>query len=163
MFVLHYGLFQTQRKISMLQSELGPSDFALFFFFQSCPWCLASGLCQVLFSVPGIYVEIYVYDDVYVRLPMTSYLRQMSHHVRQPHIRSSKSDFFPSKIHEKILFSKVRLIPDSARSDISKEPIKSEYLCKNANKRNSVTTGPTRQVHFISREKKERNKTSWLQ
>ena len=34
-----------------------------------------------------------------------------------------------------VLFSKVRLIPDSARSNISKEPIKSEYLCKNAKKK----------------------------
>ena len=46
------------------------------------PSCQASGLCSVLFSVPGIYVETYVYDDVYVRLLMTSYLRQMSHHIR---------------------------------------------------------------------------------
>ena len=35
---------------------------------------VASSLCSVLFSVPGIYVEAYVYDDVYVRLPMTSFL-----------------------------------------------------------------------------------------
>ena len=34
------------------------------------------------FDLPGIYVETYRYDDVYVRLLMTSYLRQKSHHVR---------------------------------------------------------------------------------
>ena len=31
MFDLYYGLFHTQRKISILQSELGPSDLAIFF------------------------------------------------------------------------------------------------------------------------------------
>ena len=36
---------------------------------------------------------------------------------------------------KKYFFSKVRLIPDSARSDSSKEPIKSGYLCKNAKKK----------------------------
>ena len=115
-----------------------------------CPWCLASGLCSVLFSVPGIYVETYVYDDVYVRLSMTSYLRQKSHHVRQPYIGSSKSDFsFRHNFTKKCFFSKVRLIPDSARSDLSKEPIKSQYLCKNAKKiRNSVTTVPKCQVAY---------------
>ena len=35
---------------------------------------------------------------------------------------------------KKYFFSKVRLVSDSARSDLSKEPIKSEYLCKNAKK-----------------------------
>ena len=50
----------------------------------------------------------------------------------------------------KSIFSKVRLVPDSTRSDISKEPIKSGYLCKNENKiRNSVTTGPKCKVHYI--------------
>ena len=28
------------------------------------PSCQASGLCTVLFLVPGIYLETYVYDDV---------------------------------------------------------------------------------------------------
>ena len=102
-----------------------PQTQPYFFFFQSCPWCQASGLCSVLFSEPGIYVETYVYDDVYIRLPMTSYLRQMSHHVRQPYIGSSKSDFsFRQNFTKKYFFSKVRLITDSARSDLSKEPIK---------------------------------------
>ena len=51
---------------------------------------------------------------------------------------------------KKYFFSKSRLIPDSARSDFSKEPIKSEYLCINAKRiRNSVTTGPKCQVHYI--------------
>ena len=49
---------------------------------------------------------------------------------------------------KKYLFSKVRLNPDSARSDLSKEPIKSEYLCKNAKKKFSVKTGPKRQVSY---------------
>ena len=60
-------------------------------FFPSFPWCLPSGLCSVLFSVPGIYVETYVYDDVYIRLLMTSYLR------KKPYIGSSGAKyFFPS-------------------------------------------------------------------
>ena len=48
------------------------------------------------------------------------------------------------------IFFKVRLISDSTRSDPSKEPIKIEYLCKNAKKiRNSVTTGPKCLVEYI--------------
>ena len=48
-----------------------------------------------------------------------------------------------------MFFSKVRLIPDSAWSDISKEPIKSGHYCKFFEKiRFSVTTGPIRPVHY---------------
>ena len=91
-------------KVSIVKRVL-PTDLAIFFFFQSCPWCLASGLCSVLFLVPGIYMETDVYDDVYVRLLMTPYLRQKSHYVRQPYwilkiqfflsvITSPKNTFF---------------------------------------------------------------------
>ena len=69
-------------KISIFQSELVPLDLAIFFFFPSCPWCLASGLCSILFLVPGIYVETYEYDYVYVQLFMTSYVRTSDHSVR---------------------------------------------------------------------------------
>ena len=41
-------------------------------------WGMRSGV----FSVPGIYVETYVYDDVYVRLLMASYVRISAHSVR---------------------------------------------------------------------------------
>ena len=69
------------------------------------------------------------------------------------HILDPQNPFFSFRHNftKKYFFSKVRLtsIPDSARSDLSKEPIKSEYLCKNAKKiRNSVTTGPKCQVHY---------------
>ena len=50
---------------------------------------------------------------------------------------------------KKYVFSKVRLIPDSARSDLSKEPIKSGYLCKSAKIiRFAVKTCPNRQVAY---------------
>ena len=45
-------------------------------------WCLESGLCLGKISVPGIYVETYLYDDVYVHLLITSYLRTCAHSVR---------------------------------------------------------------------------------
>ena len=59
-----------------------------------------------------------------------------------------KVRFFLSIMTSPIFFSKVRFITDSDRSDISKEPIKSDYFCKNAKKRNSVTTGTKCQVHY---------------
>ena len=68
------------------------------------------------------------------------------------HILEPQNPIFLSVITSpKNTFSKVRLFSDSARSDLSKEPIKSEDLCKNAKKiRNSVTTGPKRQVAYNS-------------
>ena len=66
----------------MLQSELGPSDLAIFFLLSLLSVVPIVWPVFGLFSLPGIYVETYVYDDMYVRLPMTSYLRQNSHHVR---------------------------------------------------------------------------------
>ena len=49
------------------------------FFFQSRSWCLKCGSCLVLFSEPYIYVETYAYDEVYVQLLMTSYVRTSDH------------------------------------------------------------------------------------
>ena len=68
------------------------------------------------------------------------------------HILDPQNPFFSFRHNftKNAFFSKVRLITDSTWSDLSKEPIKSEYLCKNAKIiRNSVTTGPKCQVHYI--------------
>ena len=65
-----------------------PSDLAMFFSYSPRPWCLSSGLRLGVFSVPGICVDTYVYDDVYVRVLMTSYLRTSDHRVRKPYIGS---------------------------------------------------------------------------
>ena len=51
--VLHYGLFQTSRKISMLQSEFGPSDLAIFF------------LLSILSKLPSVWP---VYGFIFVRV-----------------------------------------------------------------------------------------------
>ena len=111
-FILHQGLSIQQQKVfkvSIFKMAL-PSDLAIFFFLPSCPWCLAYGMCSVLLSVPGIYIETYIYDDVYVQLPMTSYLHQNFHHVRQPYIRSSGSTIsFPHDFTKNIFFQKFDL------------------------------------------------------
>ena len=62
------------------------------------------------------------------------------------HILDPQNPIFLSVINSQknTSFQKFDLFPGSDRSDLSKEPIKSEYLCKNAKKiRFSVTTGPT--------------------
>ena len=67
------------------------------------------------------------------------------------HILDPRNPFFSFRRNftKKYVSSQVRLIPDSNRSDLSKEPIKSELSCKNAKKiKNSVTTGPKCQVNY---------------
>ena len=55
------------RNISILQSELGPSDLAIFFLLSLLSVVpRASGLYSDLFSGPGIYVETYVCYDMYI-------------------------------------------------------------------------------------------------
>ena len=77
---------------------------------------------------------------IYVKCPITS-----GSHILDPQnpIFSFRHNFT-----KKHFFSKVRLIPDSAQSDLSKEPIKSGYWRKNAKKRFTVKTGPKRQVSY---------------
>ena len=73
--------------------------------------------------------------------------------VAYPHILEPQNLTFSFRHNftKKYFFSKVRLIPDAARSDLSKEPIKSGYLCKSAKKiRFAVKTGPKRQVRYMS-------------
>ena len=69
------------------------------------------------------------------------------------HILDRHNPIFSFRHNFTNFFSRVRLVSDSARSDISKEPIKSEYLFKNAKTiRNSVMTGPKYQVHYSHSE-----------
>ena len=77
---------------------------------------------------------------IYVKSPITS-----GSHILDPQnpIFSFRHNFT-----KKYFFSKVRLIPDPDRSDLSKEPTKSGYWCKSAKKRFAVKTGPKRQVHY---------------
>ena len=63
---------------------------------------------------------------IYVKCPITS-----GSHILEP---QNLTFSFPHNFTKKYFFSKVRLIPDSTRSDLSKEPIKSGYLCKSAKK-----------------------------
>ena len=75
MFILHYGISSDLEKKINITFIMGPlQHLAMFFLFPSAE-CLASGLSLVVFSVPGIYVETYVYNDMYVCLLMTSYFR----------------------------------------------------------------------------------------
>ena len=65
-FFIPSGKFQTH-------SQNGsPSDLAIFSSSYR-PCCLVDGLCLGVFSVPGIYVEAYVHDDVYVRVLVVLY------------------------------------------------------------------------------------------
>ena len=59
---------------------------------------------------------------IYVKCPITS-----GSHELDP---QNPNFSFRHNFTKKYFFSKVRLIPDSARSDLSKEPIKSGYLWK---------------------------------
>ena len=96
-----WALYTTIEILKSFNSQKGPpvrlnNIYSSFNIFRGA-WCLASGLCLVLFSVPGIYVETYLYDDVYKQLPITSDLRQKYHPVRYPYIGSSGANyFFPS-------------------------------------------------------------------
>ena len=56
---------------------------------------------------------------------------------------------FPNNLTKKYFYSKVRLVSETARSDLFKEPIKSYCYCKNALELiRSVTSGPKCQVHY---------------
>ena len=149
MFVLPFWFFQTQRKIPILQSELSPSELAISF------------LLPIFSVVPGVWTvfgfifstrnlsKTYVYDDGYVQLPMTSFLHQKYHPVRQYILGPQGAIIsFPHNF-TKNTFSKVRLVSEISRSDLCKEPIKNQYLCKNVFELiGSVTTGTTCQVNY---------------
>ena len=73
MFILHHGLYSDLEKKNQNISHKGPpSDSAIF----------VSGLSFGLFSVPGIYVETYVYDDMYIHIFMTSQFFTSDNRVR---------------------------------------------------------------------------------
>ena len=77
---LPYEIFQEENfNIIVRIGTLRLSHFLLIYLFSVVPnvWPVLGFI-----SVPGIYVETYVYDDAYVQLLITSYLRQKSHHVR---------------------------------------------------------------------------------
>ena len=72
MFILHHGISSYLDFFSKSQSEVPP--FRLSHIVSYTPWlrCMASDLCLSVFLVPGIYIEIYVYDDRYVHILMAS-------------------------------------------------------------------------------------------
>ena len=67
------AFLHTQRKFSRSQSEWGP--FTLRNIYPSSPQTcrLTFGMCSDEFSVPEIYAETDLYDDVYVSVLMMSY------------------------------------------------------------------------------------------
>ena len=64
----------TNRKSSKV-STIKRASYRLSHNFSSSPspWCLAFDLSLGVFSVPGIYIDPYVYDDVYICLLVNSY------------------------------------------------------------------------------------------
>ena len=63
---------------------------------------------------------------------------------------------FPHNFTKKYFFSKVRLVSDSARRDLSKEPIKGWGLCKSASDLiMSSRSGLYHKVHYYNWKKKE--------
>ena len=125
MYVLHYGIFQTSRNISILQSELGPSDLSIFFFFLSYSLCLTSFLCSVLFLVLG-------------NLRLNRRMMRCTFHLLCRHIYVMSPSMSGSNISvlRGLLFLSLTISPknaffnslsfsETARSDFSKEPIKS--------------------------------------
>ena len=60
--------FSELEKFQYYSHKRDPQTWPYFFFSPSCLWCLVSSSYLVLFSVPVIYVEIYAYDDAYVKL-----------------------------------------------------------------------------------------------
>ena len=67
-------------KVSTVKSP--PTDLDIFFTSLILTQCLVTYLRLGVFLVPDIYVETYVYDDVYVRVLMTSYFRGFDHRFR---------------------------------------------------------------------------------
>ena len=126
-----------------------PSDLAIFF--------LLSILC-VLPSVCPVFGIIFSTRDLRRNLCIWWCVRTTSDDVifksKVPSCQVAiywilKIQFFLSIMTSpKNTFFKVRLIPDSTWSDLSKEPIKSGYLCRNTKKRFPVKAGPKRQVSY---------------
>ena len=59
---------------------------------------------------------------------------------------------FPHNLTKKYFFSKVRIVSDSARRDLSEEPIKNWGLCKSALDLNwSSRNGPYHKVHYYKK------------
>ena len=80
---------------------------------------------------------------MYIRLSITSYLHKKSHPVRYPFTGSSGGHLCFPLINLQGIFPNVRHVTYSAWSDTLKEPVKSEYLCKNELElTSSMTTGP---------------------
>ena len=78
MFTLHCELSSDLEQDFNITVRMVPLVFSP----SPCPWYLESGVRSGVSSVPEIYVEIYIYDDVYVRLLMMSYFRTSGHFVR---------------------------------------------------------------------------------
>ena len=140
MFILNHDISSYLEKIIKSQSEWAP--FILSRISSSChrPWCLASGLCLGIFSVPEIKVKTLVYDNVHVRVFMMSYfvLLTMSsgNHILGP--RGLNKSFLNNST-QKYIFQNFNFVTDSARQDISVGPIKFRVSVKRVRVNYSVT------------------------
>ena len=68
------AIYTPRESLKSISIQLPPPTYlSIFYSYSPRPWCLASCLCLGVFSVPGIYVETYAYDDMYVRILMTQY------------------------------------------------------------------------------------------
>ena len=69
-----WDLYTPRDSIQIIDSQKGP-PFIINHIFSVSPRqrFLVYGLRSGVFSVPGIYIETYAYDDVYVRLLMKSF------------------------------------------------------------------------------------------
>ena len=146
----------------MLQSELGPSELAIFF------------LLSILYVVPSVWsVFGFIFSTRDLRRNLHIWWRVCTTSndvIFTSNVPSCQVAiywilkirfFFLSQLHQKYFFSKVRLIPDSTRSDLSKEPIKVSTCVKMRKKRNYVTIGPKRQVHYIAPSPDPEDLGSW--
>ena len=80
-----------------------------------------------VFSVPWIYLETYIYDEVYVRILMTSYVGTFVHSVRSRYIVSQRQNIsFLHNFRKSTFFSKLQVVSETAPSERQEKYTKEE-------------------------------------
>ena len=120
-----------KKQLKSQQSKGWP--FILSHIFSPQSWCLVSGLCLCVFSVPGVYIETYLYDDMYIRIFITKTILLLvidsGNHIYSPQV---KNNSFPPINSLKIIKNQHSIIFISER-----------YYLKRANKKlsNTIVSG----------------------
>ena len=112
------GFLFTNRKSSKVSTvKRAPHRLRIIFSSSPLSWCLSSDLRSGVFSVQEIYVEIYVYVDVFERVLMTSYFVFLTissgNHILRTHcLYISFPHNFTKKYLKKLQLYMFRIQPD---------------------------------------------------